>query len=115
MNEREASRYLDGEDVVPYAHGSVRYGKEIVATCLAADIPAARGRDASCPSGGCSPQVSLMVRREDAPRVAELLGRQWMELAKGEGALDPDLMVAPPAAPAEDADEPPCPRNRGHR
>ncbi len=109
MSETEAIEQLDGADVVTYARVNLRYGKEVVAACLRAGLPAALTRDAACSVGGCSPKVAVVVRRDDVRRVAALLGTQWSAMARTEGDLDPDLRVAPPA-PAPDAnDEPPCP------
>lgn len=111
MNEREALADLEEADTVTYARVSVRYGKEIVAACLGAGVPAALGGDSGCSAGGCSPKVAVIVKREDARRVAALLGRAWSEMASGEGDLDPDLRAGPGggAAPALDSEEPPCP------
>jgi hypothetical protein len=108
MTETEAIEQLDGADVVTYARVALRYGKEVVATCLGAGFPAALTRDASCAAGGCSPKVAIVVRREDVTRIATLINTQWAAMARTEGDLDPDLRVTAPA-PEHVTDEPPCP------
>jgi hypothetical protein len=109
MTENEAIEQLEGADVVTYARVTMRYGKEVVAACLGAGLPAALTRDAACGVGGCSPKVAVVVRRDDVSRIATLLHTQWAAMARGEGELDPDLRVNTHAAGPMEGDEPPCP------
>jgi hypothetical protein len=114
MTETEAIEQLEGADVVTYARVNMRYGKEVVATCLGAGLPAALTRDAACGVGGCSPKVAVVVRRDDVPRIATLLHTQWAAMARSEGDLDPDLRIGVASAGGQPAlevenDEPPCP------
>lgn len=109
MSEQEALAELGDAEVVTYARVNLRYGKEVVAACRRAGLPAALTRDAACGVGGCSPKVAVIVRRDDVRRVAALLNSQWAAMARGEGDLDPDLRIAPPGPAQEATDEPPCP------
>jgi hypothetical protein len=102
MNAREAERALEEADVVPVLQTTIPGGKELLAACLDADIPAALGGGEGCTTGGCAPKVQLYVRSEDVPRLQSLLETRWRRLVEQEGTFS--------AAGASDADgEPPCP------
>lgn len=64
--------------------------------------------DACCGAGGkcgCAPKLQLLSRPQDAPRIAQMMGALWREMARREGTLAEDSPML-----AEPADgEPPCP------
>lgn len=43
MNEREAAAELEDDELVPVLHGRIPYIKEVISTCLEADIPVVGG------------------------------------------------------------------------
>ena len=104
MDRHQAEAVLADQELVPCAQASVPEGKRLLDKCLAAEIPAILGADASCASGGCAPKVSLFVGKDDLPRVARLLHEEWMTLVAAEGAVP----VAG-GGPADPDAEPPCP------
>ncbi len=97
-----------GADLVPAVAASIPDAKRLVAACAAEGIDATLGRTASCSSGGCTPKVQVMVRRDDLPRVHGLLQRQWREAAAQEGTVDEELLEKLRAGPSAGGD-PPCP------
>jgi hypothetical protein len=96
-----------GDDLVPALEASIPDGKRLVAQCAGDGIRATLGRTPSCSSGGCTPKVQVMVRRDDLPRFQALLQREWLEAAVREGTLDDELLGKLRAASA--TGEPPCP------
>jgi len=109
MEPFEVEEVLAGAELVAVSQGPIPDVKRLVERCLELDIPAIAGRDQCCAAGTCAPQAQLLVRREDAPRVAALLERDWLEAAEREGTLDSDYLDALRAAHAAAGDEPPCP------
>jgi hypothetical protein len=109
MEPFEVEEALAGAELVAVSQGSLTDVKRQVEQCLEHDIPARAGRDEGCASGTCKPKAQLMVRREDAPQVVELLQRDWLEAARREGTLDPEYLAKLRAAHAEAGDDPPCP------
>lgn len=89
--------------------GKIPDVRRILDRCVQAGVPAMLGSDPCC-GGGCGPKAKLMVRHEDANRVAALLQRDWLEAAAREGTLGSKgierLISAHSAAPDVD---PPCP------
>lgn len=104
MDSKDVERALEGAELVPAIRTTLPHAKELLTVCLAADIPAILGRDASCASGTCGPQVQIFIRPDDTPRLAQLLEAQWVELAEREGTGIKMERVEL----AED-EEPPCP------
>lgn len=105
MNLRDAEAVLEGAELVPAIRTTLPHAKELLSECLAAEIPAILGRDDSCASGTCAPQVQIFIRAEDTPRLARLLEDQWQALAAREGTAVTFETVEPGAG----EDEPPCP------
>jgi hypothetical protein len=103
MNAREAERALEEAEVVPVLQTSIPGGKELLAACLDAEIPAALGGGEGCTTGGCAPKVQLYVREADLPRLQALLESRWRHL------LDQEGTVPPTATEGEAEGEPPCP------
>lgn len=101
MQAREAERALADADLIPCMEAPLGYAKELLEACLSADIPAVLYRDDHC-TKGCSPKVQILVREDDAPRVAELLQRRFQEMAAREG-------TGAPVAMQTDSEHPPCP------
>lgn len=105
MNLEDAERVLSGAELVPAIRTTLPHAKELLSECLAAEIPAILGRDESCASGTCAPQVQIFIRSEDTPRLARLLEDQWRVLAEREGTGVTFRSVEP----SEEEEEPPCP------
>jgi hypothetical protein len=105
MDESEALVALDDVEVVPCLQATIGDAKELLAACLAADIPALLDRAPRCHEGGCgcAPKLELLARPEDLPRVAALLEHRWR------GMLDREGTVADLPTAAEPVEEPPCP------
>jgi hypothetical protein len=111
MTAAEALSLLEESEVVPALQAGLASAKELVAACLAAQVPATLGRDDHC-TKGCSPKAFLLVRRDDLPRVQALLEAQWAELLADVG--DGDVVPAGVGIEAAGDAEPPCPAC-GHR
>jgi hypothetical protein len=105
MRPEDAERELVAlaADLVPFIEAPLAYAKEILADCLSSEIPAMLGRDDHCRSG-CAPRVQVLIRAEDAPRVAALMQARWNELAARDGA--PPVSLAGDECPACGATEP---------
>jgi hypothetical protein len=106
MNEREAEELLEGAELVTALKANLRYAKEVLDKCLAAGIPAALARPEDC-GVGCAPKLELVVRSDDAPRLAALLHREFAESIAREGTID--LSGGAVRAGAEESEELPCP------
>jgi hypothetical protein len=104
MKKQDALRVLSEAELVTPLEGGLREVKELVEICLAAEIPALPGPTKACGSNGCAPKVPLLVRKEDAPKVAELLRNRWVEMLRREGTM----ADGEPNAESEEG-EPPCP------
>ena len=112
MNGDDAERALaDEEELVACLKAPLVEIKEIREACLEAEIPVLLERDdACCGAGaggkcGCAPKLQLLSRAADVPRVAQLMGSRWREMAIREGTLADDHPLL-----AEPADgDPPCP------
>jgi hypothetical protein len=96
-----------GDDLVPAVEASIPDGKRLVEQCQREGIDATLGRTATCSSGGCTPKVQVMVRRDDLPRVQMLLQRQWLEAAAREGTLDDEFLEK--LRTTSPTGDPPCP------
>jgi hypothetical protein len=108
MDENEALAALADVEVVPCLQAQLSDAKELLAACLAADIPATLDRAPRCHDGacGCAPKLELLARAEDLPRVAALLEDRWRGMLAREGTVDEEGLPTAPDAPG---DEPPCP------
>jgi hypothetical protein len=112
MNEREAEELLEGAELVTALKANIRYAREVLDKCLAAGIPAALARPEDC-GVGCAPKLELVVRSDDAPRLAALLHREFAESIAREGTIDLSSGRVRDAGDGGDAagesDELPCP------
>jgi hypothetical protein len=97
----------NASDLVPAIEASILEARRLVEECHAGGIRASLGRTATCSSGGCTPKVQVMVRRDDLPRVKGLLQRQWLEAAAREGTLDDEYLAKLRAT--SPTGDPPCP------
>ncbi|ADO71375.1 hypothetical protein [Stigmatella aurantiaca] len=104
MTPEEAKQVLENTDVVPCMETSLPDARGLVDACLSEGLPALVSREA-CSKPGCSPKFQVLVRREDAPRVAGLLQQRWLESIRREGL---PAAVGPLSALSEEG-EPPCP------
>nr|AYM53783.1 hypothetical protein [Cystobacter sp.] len=104
MTPHEAEKALADAEVVPCMEMQLADARKLVEACLAEGVPALVHREA-CSKPSCSPKFQVLVRPEDAPRVAGLLQQRWMDSLQREGLLPEGR--APQALP-EDG-EPPCP------
>jgi hypothetical protein len=104
MTPDEAELALADTDVLPCIEAPLRDARALVEVCLAEGVPAIVHREA-CSKPSCSPKFQVLVRREDAPRVAGLLQQRWMENLRREGLVAEAQVLS--AVPEEG--EPPCP------
>ncbi|QRK09885.1 hypothetical protein JQX13_07205 [Archangium violaceum] len=104
MTPHEAEKVLADAEVVPCVEMQLADARQLVEACLAQGVPALVHREA-CSKPSCSPKFQVLVRPEDAPRVAGLLQQRWMDSLQREGLLPEGR--APQAIP-EDG-ELPCP------
>lgn len=104
MTPHDAEKALAEAEVVPCVEASLADARRLVEACLAEDVPALVHREA-CSKPSCSPKFQVLVRPEDAPRVAGLLQRHWMDSLQREGLVPEGLT---PQAVPEDG-ELPCP------
>jgi hypothetical protein len=104
MTPHEAEKALADAEVVPCVEMQLAEARKLVEACLAEGVPALVHREA-CSKPSCSPKFQVLVRPEDAPRVANLLQRSWMESLQREGLVPEEqaMLVVP-----EDG-ELPCP------
>jgi hypothetical protein len=104
MDQDEALRALEDVEVIPCFQASISDAKELLAACLDQEIPALLDRGDCCGRGtcGCAPKVELLVRPEDAPRVAQLLKERWHGMLAREGTAE-DWSAGTPEG------DPPCP------
>lgn len=107
MTELEAVETLRGTELVAVAQGNLVDIKALQGKCLDADIPALAAReDKNCRTKSCGTSLRLMIREEDASRVATLLQRDWAALVEREGTVMPEVQATSAVA---DGDELPCP------
>ena len=102
MSPAEAQALLAAATLVPWPAASLPDARALVDSLLAAGVPAALGHDPSCRGGGCRPAFQVLVREEDAPRLAALQREQWLQSVEREG-------VSPLPVAATPGGEPPCP------
>jgi hypothetical protein len=105
VTKDEALKALEDAEVVPCVSAGIADAKEVLAACLAADIPAVLDRQDSCGDHGhsCAARIDLCVRPDDLPKVMAMMHARWQGLLDQEGTL-PDQADAP----VGDGD-PPCP------
>jgi hypothetical protein len=100
---------LSDDEPVVALEASLDDVRRLLERCEAEGIEANVARDACC-GGGCSPKAQLVVSRRDAPRVAHLLQRDWLEALEREGTVDHEGLERLRSAHRSSAsDEPPCP------
>ncbi|MDP1918541.1 MAG: hypothetical protein Q8S33_31905 [Myxococcales bacterium] len=103
MDRPTADAALAGLDLVPFAESAVAQAKELERMLLANDIPVILAKPpakACCGGGcGCGAKVQLMVREDDAPKIAQLLQADWLDAVRREGTIDAGLV--PLRTPAE--------------
>lgn len=104
MTPHQAEQALADAEVVPCAETQLADARKLVEACLAEGLPAVVHREA-CSKPNCSPKFQVLVRPEDAPRVAALLQQRWTDSLQREGLVPPSQ--APRAL--EEEGEPPCP------
>jgi hypothetical protein len=106
MTPDEATSALVDTELVPCVEAALADARRLVDACLDAGVPALVHREA-CAKVGCTPKFQVLVRPEDAPRVATLLQQRWVDSLEREGLA---AHGPPPRAPASEEDgEPPCP------
>ena len=104
MTPHDAEKALAEAEVVPCVEASLADARRLVEACLAEGVPALVHREA-CSKPSCSPKFQVLVRPEDAPRVAGLLQQRWMDSLQREGLMPQGQPVH--AVPEEG--ELPCP------
>jgi hypothetical protein len=104
MTPQEAERALAETEVVPCVEAPLSDARALVAACLSQGMPALLSREA-CSKPSCSPKFQVLVRREDAPRVAGILQERWLASIQREGLVSqPQPLLTEPQE-----GEPPCP------
>ena len=105
VTKEEALKQLADAEVVPCVSAGIADAKEILDTCLAADIPAILDRQDSCHGHGHADaiRIDLCVRPEDLPKVMAMMHERWQSLLDQEGTLPSQT------APSAECEEPPCP------
>ena len=103
MDRPTADAALAGLELVPFAESAVAQARELERMLLANDIPVILAKPpakACCGGGcGCGAKVQLMVREDDAPKIAKLLQADWLDAVRREGTIDTALV--PLRTPAE--------------
>jgi hypothetical protein len=99
-------------DFVPFLEGTLQQIREVERQLAEQDIEVqlARPPPKACCGGtcGCGSKMQLLIRPDDAPRVAEVMRSEWLEAVRREGTLGEGLVTL--QAPTGDAaGEPPCP------
>ena len=104
MTKEEALKALEDTEVVPCVSAGIGDAKEVLAACLAEDIPAILDREDGCGHGkSCSSRIDLCVRPDDVPRVMAMMHARWQSLLDQEGTLGDETVAL------ADGEEPPCP------
>lgn len=100
-------------DFVPFLEGSLQQVRELERQLLEQDIEVqlAKPPAKACCGGkcGCGSKMQLLIRPDDAQRVAEVMRSEWLEAVRREGTLDALVPLGTPAAAEGEAGEPPCP------
>jgi hypothetical protein len=105
LTVREAEEALAEAEVIPIAQAGMAEAKEIQSACLQAGVPALLGRDNHC-TKGCAPKLFVLVRQDDAQRVASLMQQRWVAMAVKGGTLEG---ISPVGADEDPEGNPPCP------
>ena len=107
VTKEEALKALEDAEVVPCVSAGIDDAKEVLAACLAEDIPAILDREDGCGHGkSCSPHIDLCVRPEDVPRVMAMMHARWQSLLDQEGT---EGTLTDETVALADGEEPPCP------
>jgi hypothetical protein len=110
LSVKEAERLLGDGDVelVPAAQAGIIEVKRMQAQCLDANIPALLGSDDHCTSG-CSPQLLLLVREADLPKLAQMMRDDWVGAVLDGGTLRSRLVGGDAVQASGEEADPPCP------
>lgn len=96
MDRQTADAALEGLELVPFAESAVAQAKELERRLLANDIPVLLAKPpakACCGGGcGCGAKVQLLVREDDAPKIAQLLQSDWLDAVRREGTVAEGLV-----------------------
>ena len=111
MKLRDAETALEDAEVIPLFEAPIAEAKRIQQRCLDADVPTLLGKGGGDCRTGCAPRAQVLVREADAPKVANLLHEEWMELALREGTVQrvETRAVHPDEGGGEAEGDPPCP------
>ncbi len=104
-------------EFVPFLEGTLLQIREVERQLAEQDIEVqlAKPPAKACCGGkcGCGSKMQLLIRPDDAQRVAEVMRSEWLEAVRREGTLEAGLVTlrTPSAAEAEAGaeGEPPCP------
>lgn len=94
-------------ELIVVAEGTLAEAKRLAERCRVLDIGAWIGGQECCSGGGCGPKAALLVGPLDAPRVAELLRRDWLDAVERESPGSASRLAQLHAGELEE--EPPCP------
>ncbi len=96
-------------ELVPFFEGPLQQMRELERQLHAQEIEAELSNPpakACCGGGcGCGSKLQLMVRKEDVPRVAQLMQAEWLAAVEREGTGG----LVPLGTPVAEGAEPPCP------
>jgi hypothetical protein len=106
MTSKQAEIELQDSELIPLLEGGLAYIKELYERCLDSGVPALLGGTEDC-GKSCAAKARLLVREDDAPRVAEILRGEWMGMVQAEGTVE--ALSVGPARELGDDEEPPCP------
>lgn len=99
-------------DFVPFLEGSLQQIREVERQLLEQDIEVqlAKPPAKACCGGkcGCGSKMQLLIRPDDAQRVAEVMRSEWLDAVRREGTLGENLVTLQTPA-GDEAGEPPCP------
>lgn len=100
-------------EFVPFLEGSLQQVREVERQLLEQDIEVqlAKPPAKACCGGkcGCGSKMQLLIRPDDAQKVAEVMRSEWLEAVRREGTLDALVPLGTPAAAEGEGGEPPCP------
>lgn len=100
-------------EFVPFLEGSLQQVREVERQLLEQDIEVqlAKPPAKACCGGkcGCGSKMQLLIRPDDAQKVAEVMRSEWLEAVRREGTLDALVPLGTPAAAEGESAEPPCP------
>lgn len=99
------------DEFVAYLEGPLMQMREVERQLLSQDIDVTLAKPApkACCGGscGCSSKLQLLVRKEDVPRVSQLMQDEWRAAVEREGTVNAALV--PLQTPSGEAQDLPCP------